>query len=166
MPLGIITDPLVPTLPDAALDYDGIVDMIGSLATRNALNGSLAFIGDATVMTTSMKLKDAMERPYGELLWHGNPQFWTNLASFPAAPTNPLVFGNWGDLLIAAWSILDVLVNPFETTAYSKGNILIRAAMTIDIAKRHPESFVWRSTTAAAPEPPGETAAARRAPRA
>jgi HK97 family phage major capsid protein len=168
-PLGIVTDVLVPVEPAATLVYDSIVDLIGALATRNALNGSLAFVGDATVMIASMKLLDLMGRPYGDLLWHGYPQFWTNLAQLSAAPTDPIVFANWADLIIGFWSELDVLVNPFETTAYSKGNVQIRAAMTLDIVKRHPESFVWMSTLpasgtmaagAAAPAPPARTARA------
>ena len=145
-PLGIVTDPLVNELPAAALAYDGIVDLIGSLAVKNALAGSLAFIGDANVMVTSMKLKDLYGRPYGaEILFHGYPQFWTNIASLPATPTDPLVFGDWSQLIVAFWSELDVLVNPYESTAYAAGNVMIRAAMTLDIVKRHPESFAWYS---------------------
>lgn len=57
--------------------------------------------------------------------------------------TAPLIFGNFSDLLIGFWSELDVLVNPFESTAYSKGNVKIRAMMTADVALRHPESFAF-----------------------
>ncbi|MCC6611176.1 MAG: phage major capsid protein [Burkholderiales bacterium] len=57
------------------------------------------------------------------------------------ATDHALIFGNWADLLIGFWSELDVLVNPYETTAYSKGNVKIRAMMTCDIAVRHAESF-------------------------
>ena len=33
------------------------------------------------------------------------------------------------------------LVNPYETTAYSKGNVQIRGIITVDVAVRHIESF-------------------------
>ena len=52
-----------------------------------------------------------------------------------------LVYGNWSELLIGLWSELDVLVNPYSETAYSKGNVQVRAMMTVDIAVRHPASF-------------------------
>ena len=52
-----------------------------------------------------------------------------------------LIFGNWSDLLIGVWSELDILVNPYESTAYSKGNVSIRAMMTVDINVRHAASF-------------------------
>lgn len=145
-PLGIVTDPLVPVLPEAELSYDNLVDLIGSLAVNNALMGSLAFIGDANVMVAGKKIKDLYGRPLGdELLYHGYGTYWSNLASLPSAPTNPVVFANWSDLIIGFWSELDVLVNPYETTAYSRGNVMIRAAMSLDIAKRHPQSFAWMS---------------------
>jgi hypothetical protein len=156
-PLGIVTDPLVPFLPAGALSYDAVVSLINLLATANAITpgGSLAFIGDANVMTTSMLVKDLYARPLGNsLLYHDFPTFWTNLANFPAAPQDPLIFGNFADLVIAFWSELDVLVNPYESTAYSKGNVQIRAAMTLDIAKRHPESFGWFSMNSLTPAEP------------
>jgi HK97 family phage major capsid protein len=80
-----------------------------------------------------------------------------SLAGYPLASTNlvpsdltkgtsvgvcsALIFGNFGDLLLGYWSELDVLVNPYESTAFGKGNILIRAMITMDVDVRHPESF-------------------------
>ena len=34
-----------------------------------------------------------------------------------------------------------MLVNPYETSAYSKGNVLVRAMLTCDMAVRRPQSF-------------------------
>lgn len=53
-----------------------------------------------------------------------------------------IIFGNWSDLLIGYWSAFDLLVNPYETNAYKKGNVQVRAMLTADVAVRHPESFV------------------------
>jgi len=52
-----------------------------------------------------------------------------------------LIFGDFSEVLIGVWSELDVLVNPFESTAYSKGNVQIRAMATLDIKLRHAASF-------------------------
>lgn len=77
-----------------------------------------------------------------------------NLAGFPFFTTtnvpaslgsppesDALIFGDWADLLIAIWSELDVLVNPFESAAYARGNVKVRSMMTVDLAPRHIESF-------------------------
>ena len=52
-----------------------------------------------------------------------------------------LIYGDFSDLLLGFWSELDILVNPFESGAYSKGNVQIRAMLTCDLAIRHAESF-------------------------
>lgn len=52
-----------------------------------------------------------------------------------------LVLGDWSELMIGYWSELDILVNPYESSAYSKGNVQVRAMATCDVAVRHPEAF-------------------------
>jgi HK97 family phage major capsid protein len=54
-----------------------------------------------------------------------------------------LFFGLWSDLIIGQWSGVDILVNPFESTAYSKGNVQVRAIQTVDVEVRHAESFAY-----------------------
>jgi HK97 family phage major capsid protein len=151
-PLGIVTDASVPVLTAGPITYNSLVDLIGTVASHNALQGSLAFIGDTNVMSTAWKITDNYGHPLGDqLLYHNYPTYWTNLASFASAPTDPIVFGNFADLILGFWSELDVLVNPYAESAYSVGNVQIRAAMTLDIQKRHPLSFCWMSVTGAAP---------------
>jgi HK97 family phage major capsid protein len=74
----------------------------------------------------------------------GYPLARTTLVPTSGSPlTSELIFGRFSDLLVGFWSELDLLVNPFESTAYSKGNVQVRAMMTCDIALRHPESFAY-----------------------
>jgi len=65
----------------------------------------------------------------------------------PGEPTSAvaatLIFGAWSQLLVGYWSGLDVLVNPYETTAYQKGRVLIRAMRDCDVQVRHPEAFAF-----------------------
>lgn len=58
------------------------------------------------------------------------------------AESDALLYGDWTDLLIAVWSELDLLINPFESAAFARGNIKVRGMMTVDLAPRHIESFV------------------------
>lgn len=57
------------------------------------------------------------------------------------AVCSALIFGDWSEVLIGTWSELDILVNPYETTAYTKGNVQIRAMCTVDVKLRHTASF-------------------------
>ena len=60
-----------------------------------------------------------------------------------SGPEYPLVYGQWSDLIMGYWSELDVLVNPYESTAFSKGNVKIRTMATCDVVFRHVESFAY-----------------------
>ncbi len=67
----------------------------------------------------------------------------TNVPSTLGAGSNKsaLIFGAWSDVLVGYWSELDILVNPYEATTFSKGNVQVRGIITCDVAIRHPESF-------------------------
>lgn len=53
-----------------------------------------------------------------------------------------MILGDWSQVMLGIWSEIDILVNPFSETAYTKGNVLVRAMSTVDIGIRHPESFI------------------------
>ena len=53
------------------------------------------------------------------------------------------IFGDWSQVLLGMWSELDVLVNPYESTAYARGGVMVRAMATCDIGIRHIEAFQW-----------------------
>ncbi len=147
-PLGIITDASVPSLPTAlpasgAAVYDAIADLITLLGTANALRGSLGFLVNAALRGGLSKAKDAYGRPYlFDVLFQGYPYQVTNLA-LDSAGAHPIIFANWNDLVIGMWSEIDLLVNPYSDSAFSSGNVQLRGAMTIDVAKRQEMSFAW-----------------------
>jgi Phage capsid family len=60
----------------------------------------------------------------------------TSLSTNDSPDTNT-VFGVWSQLLVGYWSGTDILVNPYETTAYAKGRVLVRAMRDTDVAVRH-----------------------------
>lgn len=132
----------------AALTFDNVADLQGQVADDNAEMGTMAFATNTKVRRAAAKLKDSQNRPLGlATVFQGMPVgFSNNVPSNLTKGTasgicSALIYGNWSDLLIGLWSELDLLVNPYETTAYSKGNVQIRGMMTVDIQVRHPESF-------------------------
>lgn len=54
-----------------------------------------------------------------------------------------VIFGAWSQLLVGYWSGVDILVNPYESTAYAKGRVLMRVMRDCDVAVRHGESFAY-----------------------
>ena len=59
--------------------------------------------------------------------------------------TGQLILGDFSQVMLGIWSELDLLINPFDSTAYARGGVLVRAMATCDIAIRHPEAFVVAS---------------------
>lgn len=72
------------------------------------------------------------------------PVFSTNqLPNKAGVPdTGRVILGDWSQVLLGIWSEIDLLVNPFEATAYARGSVKVRAMSTVDIAVRHPQAFV------------------------
>jgi len=62
-----------------------------------------------------------------------------------AAPASTAVLGDWSQVLFASWSGIDLLLNPYETEAYKRGNVLVRAILTCDVGIRHEQAFVVAS---------------------
>ncbi|MFL1461353.1 phage major capsid protein [Roseococcus sp. DSY-14] len=128
-----------------ALAFDHVADLVGAVDDANATG--TGFLTNTRVRRAAAKLKDTTGLPLGlETVFQGMaPQVSNvvpaNLTKGTGTNLSALIYGGWSDLLIGMWSELDILVNPYEATAYPKGNVSIRAMMTVDIAVRQAASF-------------------------
>lgn len=144
-PRGILNDPAVPS---EAYATDLFVTTANMIATADLANVSdtRGFLSTNGVKADAMKLRDAQGRaiPLAETFHNETVRFTNQAPSDLGAgdDEHALVYGDWRDFLIGVWSQLDVLVNPYAETAYSKGNLLIRAMATVDFGIRRPASFV------------------------
>ncbi|MBK6707566.1 MAG: phage major capsid protein [Sphingomonadales bacterium] len=93
-----------------------------------------------------MQVLDGQQRPLGvDTIFHKEPVSFSNQVPTnlnPTANKRGLIYGDWSELLIGVWSEIDILINPYESAAYARGNISMRAIATADTACRHPEAFV------------------------
>ncbi|MDR2800196.1 MAG: phage major capsid protein, partial [Desulfovibrio sp.] len=62
---------------------------------------------------------------------------WTSL--IPAERI--LLAGDFSEVIQGTWSAVEVLVNPYADSVFSKGNVALRIILTMDVAVRHPEAF-------------------------
>src|SRR5690606_37712266 len=126
--------------------FTAVADAV-ALADAENVGASRAILTTPEIRKTAAKALDTLDRPYGvSTIFHGLPVTFSNqvpktLGGSPGAE-HGLIYGDWSELLIGIWSEIDILVNPFESTAYSKGNVMIRAMATCDVAVRHPAAFV------------------------
>lgn len=152
VPRGILQTPGIATVAMAtnggALTWAAILDLIGAPEDANVTgtafvgNGRISRAARQTLMTAGLP-GYLMTEP-GSLA--GYPYYSTNLVPSnltkgTGTDLSALIYGRFSDLLVGYWSEFDLLVNPYESTAYSKGNVQVRGIVTMDVAVRHPQSF-------------------------
>ena len=158
-PVGILSSSGVnDTGAGTALSWDEILNFIALVEGDNALGGSLGWAMNpyvkkklrSTVKVSSTDSVMLMQEPNSLA---GYPAISTNAlpgsapgttASFVVAGT--IIFGDWSQLLIASWTGVDILINPYETTAYAKGRVMVRAMKDVDVAVRHGEAFAFEDS--------------------
>jgi HK97 family phage major capsid protein len=130
----------------ATPSWENLLELIGLVEDAN-VEGT-GFLGHPKVFRALRRtLKDAAAVELGYIMTElnslaGYPVARTTLGPTVASPeSGTLIFGKWSDLLIGYWSAFEVLVNPYESDAYKKGNVMVRGMLSCDMAVRHGESF-------------------------
>jgi HK97 family phage major capsid protein len=148
-PTGIVNQSGVNTQivnPAGQPTWGEIVGFETAVAADNALRGALGWATTSGVvgyLKTTEKASGTgrfiMDNEGG--MFGGRP---AHLNGYPVGVQNQLdagrmIFGNFNELLIGLWGVLDLRPDPY-TNASSDG-LIIRAFQDIDIAVRHGESF-------------------------
>lgn len=130
-----------------------ILEHIANVQAADADMGSMAWACDPfAVRKMRGALKVSGDAGAGFLMEGPNALAGYTVATSSALPgdggdpattgtASTLILGSWSQLMVAYWSGVDVLVNPYSDTAYPKGRVLIRAMRDVDVALRHPEAF-------------------------
>jgi HK97 family phage major capsid protein len=159
--------------------WGDVVDCIATVEAANVPNSSLGWAMNSWVksrMRTAYRFDPAI---IGESVSDITNSFVLadlggGLAGAPVAVSNQLlgdplaetpvvgeaIFGAWNHLIIAMWSGVEILVNPYESTAYAKGNVSVRGILDADVLLTHPAAFChYTGIDLVAPTPtpaPGE----------
>lgn len=147
-PDGVVATASVQTANLSTLSWANILAMLQKL---DLVNATAANIVASTKVRAKVAgtLKVSGDAGAGFLYENGRmadlPMYFTNqVAEKSGTPnTGRVIAGDWSQVLLGIWSELDILVNPYSETAYTKGNVLVRAMSTVDVAVRHPTAFVF-----------------------
>lgn len=132
------------------LEWEHVVALETSIAAANADLGNLAYLTNTKVrgaLKTTLKAEGVSgyiwqdgATPLNGYRCEVSNQVPSNLTKGTAnGKCSPLIFGNWADLLIAHWGVLDVITDPY--TKGKQGAVVITVLQDVDIAVRHAESF-------------------------
>ncbi len=146
-PTGILAAAGTQTASLATLNWAGILAMLEKIELVNGSAGAwLTSPQVATKLRGTLKSATAGAAYLSEggrmadLTVNSTKQVPLNLT--PTPDTGRLILGDFSQVMLGIWSELDILVNPFDSVAYARGGVLVRAMATCDIAIRHPEAFV------------------------
>lgn len=137
--------------------FDAMISLYAAPLAANAPQANLAYAINAKTKGYLTTLKSST----GQYLWNPTQSVGApppdSLVGYKYAVSNQLpanltkgtsngicsaaIFGNWQELLIGEWGVTEIMVNPYDSTGFANGDVLIRAFQTIDVALRHPASF-------------------------
>lgn len=137
--VGVQAEAYATSLLATTAEMIGLADIANVMAKR-------AFLSTPGVRKDALKTMDATGLPVGvETIFHKEPVSFSNQVPTDLGVGNDehgMIYGDWAELLIGVWSEIDILINPYESGAYKRGNISMRAIATVDTALRHPAAFV------------------------
>lgn len=146
----------------AQVTIDHLIDLETAVAVGNADVDGMAYLANAKTVGWLKKLKSTT----GQYLWTqsatgGRSATPIDINGYPMARSNQarsnltkgtsvgvaseIFFGNWPEVVIGEWGILEILPNPYDSTLYPQGGVLLRAMQSLDIGVRHAASFAVMS---------------------
>lgn len=133
--IKLYTAPRVANAAQTSMAFAMNSKTIGYLASLKATTGT--YLWDPQGGLTAGSPDRVKGKPYGE-----SQQLRSTLTKGTSAGIcSELIYGNWLELLIAEWGAIEVAINPYDSTYFKSGDVVLRAIQTADIGVRHGASF-------------------------
>ena len=140
-PTGITNTAGIGAVTGTSLAYAGILEFQTDVASANVMpvNGGYATTPSVAALMMQRQRFTSTDTP----LWNGN--IWDGqMAGFPAMSSLQLaaasmLFGDWAQVIVAEWGVLEVEVNPYAN--FQAGIIGVRAIVSMDVGLRYPAAF-------------------------
>ena len=151
------------TTDGLALSRGDVLEMMISVDEDDVPEDSRAFVINArtagklfTVPAGTLTADDAYGSPalldphaprdrgvmFGERVVRSN-RVRATLTKGSGLKLSEMFYGNWSGLFVGYWGGLDLLPNPYESSAYKAGNVLVRALLNADLVIRNVKEFAF-----------------------
>jgi HK97 family phage major capsid protein len=142
-PTGIVTTSGIGTVTGTSFDYAKVLEFQSDVASANVVPAAGGYVTTPAVAVLAMTRTrfSNTDTP----LWDGN--LWDGrMAGFQAMSSNQMaagtmLFGDWSQVVVGEWGVLEVEVNPFAN--FQAGIIGIRALVSIDVGLRYAAAFSY-----------------------
>lgn len=142
----------------ANLSFDNLIQLKYATRVANAIRGNEGF----ALNSKSIGYLSSLKASTGQYLWDPQGGLTANSpdkvkgASYAESQqlrstltkgsssgicSEAIYSSNWDELLIGQWGVTEIAVNPYDSTGFANGDIILRMMQTLDIAVRHGASF-------------------------
>lgn len=164
-PLGVANQGGIGSIVGGAngsvLTLDDLIDLETFVMSSNADENSLAYLTNAKAVGTLKKLKSTT----GQYLWTNSPQGQrsgtpgeingytvartnqarSNLTKGTGTNLSEIFFGDWSQVIVGEWGVVEILPNPYAAGIYEQGGVELRILQSLDVGCRHPQAFATKS---------------------
>lgn len=140
-PTGIVNTAGIGAVTGTSLAYAGILEFQTDVATGNVMPVAGGYA--TTPAVAALMMQRVKFASTASPLWEGN--VWDGvMAGFGAMSTNQMtaasmLFGDWAQVVIAEWGVLQIEVNPYAN--FQAGIIGVRAMVSVDVGLRYAAAF-------------------------
>jgi HK97 family phage major capsid protein/HK97 family phage prohead protease len=145
-PLGIISTPLIGGVTGTSLGYAGILEFQTDVAGSNVTPIRGGYVTTPTVaglMMAEMKAANTYSPVWDGNIWDGMMCGFPSMSS-NQMPSATMIFGDWQEMVVGEWGVLEVEVNPYAN--FKAGIVGIRALYSMDCGLRRPVAFSYAHT--------------------
>lgn len=145
-PTGIVNTGGIGSVSGTSLAYAGVLEFQTDVATANVMPAAGGYV--TTPAVASLMMQRVKFSSTASPMWEGN--LWDgSMAGFQAMSTNQMsaatmLFGDWSQLVVAEWGVLQIEVNPYAN--FQAGIIGVRALVSIDVGLRYAAAFSLASS--------------------
>lgn len=145
-PTGIVNTAGIGAVTGTSLAFDDILEFQTDVAGANVQPGRGGYA--TTHAVASLCIQRVKYASTASPLWEGNVWDGT-MQGFPAMGSNQMasatmLFGDWSQVLVPEWGVLEVEVNPYAN--FTAAIIGIRAIYTMDCGLRYAGAFSYASS--------------------
>lgn len=141
-PTGVINTAGIGGVTGTSLNWAGIVEFETDVAAANADVATMAYLTTPAVRGL-LKSRDKTGTTVGNYVWGGtsgeNTVNGYRAEVSTQVPAANMLFGDWSQIVIAEWGVLEIAMNPYAN--FPAGIVGIRAFQTCDIGVRQAGAF-------------------------
>lgn len=139
-PVGLLNTDGVVSQSGTALAWAGICNMEEAIANADVDDGALTWVADPGTRKL-LRQREAIANS-GNPIWDGRTIAGHRALVSTGMPAGTLVAGDFSNATVVLWGPgVEVMVNPYNTNGFKRGEVEIAVFVAMDVAINHPGGF-------------------------